>query len=192
MRTTRKLLLAIGSAGVLALGACSAGEESASTETPTVTSTAEVTESAATTSSETMEESSAESTTESAPEESTTAPESSTETEAVEETLPRSGIGRGSTITVAGETATVCIYGDGWGTNVWAAGENTSCEFVSATYDELTAGLNATQQNIRDNLPGAVNVHSPVTGDDYELSCAMESEELIACRGGDNAAVFIY
>lgn len=45
----------------------------------------------------------------------------------------------GKEVTIAGTPATVCIYCDGWGTNIWAADANTSCDFVSAVHGELIA-----------------------------------------------------
>lgn len=98
----------------------------------------------------------------------------------------------GTAVTIAGEPATVCIMGDGFGTNVWAANANTSCKFVSTTYGVLTDGLNATDDNLRDHLPGQISVFSPVTEQDYLLSCTQVDSRLIRCAGGQNAAVYIY
>lgn len=98
----------------------------------------------------------------------------------------------GEEVTIAGEPATVCIHGDGWGTNIWAGNANTSCEFVVATHQVLIEGLNATEDNIRQHLRERVTVHSPVTGRDYELTCAPLDGRLVACTGGDNAAVYFY
>lgn len=98
----------------------------------------------------------------------------------------------GTAVTIAGEPATVCIMGDGFGTNVWAANTDTSCDFVSATYEVLTDGLNATDDNLRSHLPGQTAVTSPVTKQDYTLACTQVDNRLIRCAGGDNAAVYIY
>ncbi|WP_018296995.1 hypothetical protein [Corynebacterium lubricantis] len=93
---------------------------------------------------------------------------------------------------INGEPARVCIFGDGWGTNVWAAGPNTSCKFVVATHHTLVEGQNATENNIRDFLRSPINVQSPVTGEYYDLTCAPESAELFACRGGNDAVIYFY
>ncbi|AIT61970.1 hypothetical protein CDOO_12420 [Corynebacterium doosanense CAU 212 = DSM 45436] len=98
----------------------------------------------------------------------------------------------GTAVTIAGEPATVCIMGDGFGTNVWAANTDTSCEFVNAVYGVLTDGLNATDDNLRAHLPGQISVTSPVTEQDYLLSCTQVDSRLIRCAGGQNAAVYIY
>ena len=98
----------------------------------------------------------------------------------------------GETTTIAGEAATICIYGDGWGTNVWAGNANTSCEFVSEVHQELIEGLNPTMDNIRQNLRPEITVTSPVTGDTYDLTCSQRSERLMACVGGNDAVVYFY
>lgn len=98
----------------------------------------------------------------------------------------------GETTTIAGEEATICIYGDGWGTNVWAGNANTSCEFVSEVHQELIEGLNPTMDSIRQNLRPEITVTSPVTGDSYDLTCEQRSERLMACVGGNDAVVYFY
>lgn len=98
----------------------------------------------------------------------------------------------GSEVTIAGQPATICIHGDGWGTNIWAGNENTSCEFVVETHYALVEGLNATTQNIRDYLRPEVSVTSPVTDETYNLHCAPQGEELVSCTGGEGAEVFFY
>ena len=47
----------------------------------------------------------------------------------------------GSTFTAAGEQATTCIYGDGYGLNLIAAGPNTSCDFAKAVFNQQPRGL---------------------------------------------------
>lgn len=98
----------------------------------------------------------------------------------------------GKDVTIAGAPATVCIYGDGWGTNVWAGNANASCEFVSAVHEELVEGLDPTRDNIRQNLKPAITVTSPVTQQSYDMTCVQRSEELLSCTGGANATVFFY
>lgn len=98
----------------------------------------------------------------------------------------------GGKITVNGEPAVVCVFGDGFGINTVAAGANTSCEFATATLNAATSSLNATYDNVRDILPATVTAHSPVTGQDYRMQCAVDQDKVITCRGGDNAAVFMY
>lgn len=105
-------------------------------------------------------------------------------------TLPYEPVG--SKVTLLGEPATICIHGDGWGTNIWAGNANTSCEFVIAVHEELIAGLNATNDTVRANLRESISVTSPVTGHEYDLHCAPVDEEIISCTGGEGAAVYFY
>lgn len=98
----------------------------------------------------------------------------------------------GSETVIAGEPATICIHGDGWGTTIWAGNANTSCEFVIATHEVLIEGLNATEDDIRDHLRERITVHSPVTGQDHRLTCLPRGERLVTCAGGENAAVHFH
>lgn len=195
MRTMRHLrtyatVLALTAATLVGCG--SSDDEQAAPVT--VTSTADETTTEATTTAETQA-----STTTNAPEE--TATETVTETppgdtpppggsNPTRDDLPYEPVG--SQVTIDGEPATVCIYGDGWGTNIWAANSNTNCEFVSAVHNTVISGLNATTDNIRDHLPPSISVSSPVTGQTYELGCEQRGDVLVACTGGDDAAVYFY
>lgn len=95
----------------------------------------------------------------------------------------------GDRVTVLGDPSTICIYGDGFGTNVWAGNDRTSCEFVRAVSQALTDHLNPTYDNIRDNLQQQVFVESPVTGEEYVMTC-VNDDPYVRCRGGDGAAVY--
>lgn len=97
----------------------------------------------------------------------------------------------GQRFTVLGEPATSCVVGDGWGTSVWAVNDNTSCEFASAVFETQTAGLNATSDNIRDNLKPSIEVRSPVTSEMYTMNCE-NVDVYVRCTGGNNAAVYFY
>lgn len=101
------------------------------------------------------------------------------------------GLSVGQPVNVYGEQGTVCAYGDGFAVNTLAAGANTSCDFALATFNELTQGLNPTYDNVRDILPTSVVAHSPVTGQDYSMSCEAGAGHLVTCRGGNNAAVYL-
>ena len=116
--------------------------------------------------------------------------ETTTQTGGPADDLPYGPVG--SEVTIVGEPATICIHGDGWGTNIWAGNQNTSCEFVIATHEALIEGLNATEDNIRDHLRDQVEVYSPVTGQEYTLTCAPRNEKLVTCSGADEAAVHFY
>ena len=59
----------------------------------------------------------------------------------------------GDSVDLEVSRATVCIYGDGYGTTTWLAGTDTSCEFVGAVHQKLVTGVNATTEDIRDFLP---------------------------------------
>ncbi|ALP50014.1 hypothetical protein P9K31_07875 [Corynebacterium glutamicum] len=98
----------------------------------------------------------------------------------------------GDSVNLEVSRATVCIYGDGYGTTTWLAGTDTSCEFVVAVHQKLVTGVNATTEDIRDFLPMDINVTSPVTGQEYQMSCTNESAKVSACRSNTNASVYFY
>lgn len=77
-------------------------------------------------------------------------------------------------------------------TTTWLAGTDTSCEFVGAVHQKLVTGVNATTEDIRDFLPMDINVTSPVTGQEYQMSCTNESVKVSACRSNTNASVYFY
>ena len=97
----------------------------------------------------------------------------------------------GSTFTAAGEQATTCIYGDGYGLNLIAAGPNTSCDFAKAVFNQQTEGLNASEDNIRDHLQPKIKAKSPATGKTYDLSCSTQ-DDVVVCTGGNNAKIYMY
>ena len=99
---------------------------------------------------------------------------------------------QGAQVPINGEPSTICIYGDGWGTNVWAGNAQTSCAFVIAVQDELTRGLNPTYDNLRAHLKQRIRVTSPTTGLTYDLTCRQLDHILMSCTGGNNAAVYAY
>ncbi|OKX84309.1 hypothetical protein [Corynebacterium glutamicum] len=184
MQHHKNLALAIGSIGLLTLSACSSTESTGATESPIASQT---TETVVASETETVQYTTE--VVETSTEETTAA---NLDEPVDNTTLPYSGIGIGSPISLNNEDATVCIYGDGYGTNVWAAGENTSCEFVSAVHHKLVDGLNPTTDNIRNHLPATVTATSPVTGETYDLTCSPRGDALVSCRGGNNASVHFY
>ncbi|WP_246821804.1 MULTISPECIES: hypothetical protein [unclassified Corynebacterium] len=97
----------------------------------------------------------------------------------------------GSTFMAAGEQATTCIYGDGYGLNLIAAGPNTSCDFAKAVFNQQTEGLNASEDNIRDHLQPNIKAKSPATGKTYDLSCSTQ-DDVVVCTGGNNAKFYMY
>ena len=182
MRTPVKVA-ALTAAAALALAGCADGEADGEVTTVTATDNAP--------------------TQDTAPPEAPPAPTTDTDA-AVETTTQTGGPGDevsaddlpyepvGSEVTIAGEPSTICIHGDGWGTNIWDGNENTSCEFVIATHEALIEGLNATEDDIRDHLRNQVEVYSPVTEQEYTLTCAPRNEKLVTCSGADDAAVHFY
>lgn len=178
MHTHKTLAAIFGSIGLLALTACSTDSAESSSGAPETTETVVASE---TSTVQVETEAPVPSSVDTLP---ATSPAS--------EDLPRAGIDVGSPISINGEEATVCIYGDGYGTNVWAAGVNTSCEFVSAVNHALVDGINPTTQNIRDFMPTSVTATSPTTGEEYTMDCATQGDELVTCRGGNNASVHFY
>lgn len=58
----------------------------------------------------------------------------------------------------------------------------TSCPFAESVRDALN--------NAGGQVPISVDAYSPVTKKHYTMSCAME--QVITCRGGDNAVVYVY
>lgn len=97
----------------------------------------------------------------------------------------------GTTFTAGGEEMTVCVYGDGYGTNLGVAGPNTSCEFATEVFHQQTDGLNATADNIRDNLKPNIQATSPATGQTYDVSCGTQGDGVVACSGGNDARIYI-
>ncbi|WP_262712982.1 hypothetical protein [Corynebacterium amycolatum] len=97
----------------------------------------------------------------------------------------------GSTFMAAGEQATTCIYGDGYGLNLIATGPNTSCDFAKAVFNQQTEGLNASEDNIRDHLQPNIKAKSPATGKTYDLSCSTQ-DDVVVCTGGNNAKIYMY
>ncbi|WP_342318707.1 hypothetical protein [Corynebacterium mayonis] len=162
----RTSIAVVGALSVSVLSACGSSQEDSSPETQTVTETSQ--------SSSTPEQG------------ARIAPDA----QAVPITAGTAGVGE--TVAVNGGTAEVCVYGDGFGLNTIAAGPNTSCEFAEAALDALTEGLNATSDNVRNLLPSAVRVHSPVTGEDYDLECVVDREQIVSCWGANDASVFMY
>ncbi|MBS9535896.1 hypothetical protein KIH27_20130 [Mycobacterium sp. M1] len=60
--------------------------------------------------------------------------------------------------------------------------DTTSCPFVENVRDALNIAGG--------QVPTVVDAYSPVTGKHYQMSCAME--QVITCRGGVNAVVYVY
>ncbi|MCQ9353098.1 hypothetical protein NQ015_08680 [Corynebacterium sp. 153RC1] len=99
---------------------------------------------------------------------------------------------KGSRVNLDGTEVTVQVYGDGFGLHLVGNGPNTSPEFAVATMEVLTAGLNATEENVRDTLPRTVNVYSPATGQTYSMQCVNNPNKTIRCTGGNGAEVMMY
>ena len=171
----RPAILAAAALATLALGACGGQEGSPETPTPSTT-TATVTSESSSTQSMTQQP--------------TSSP--STPTAATAASITDGTADVGKQVDVFGQPATVCVYGDGYGLNTVAAGADTSCEFASETLHQLTEGLNPTSENVRSTLPATVTAHSPATGQDYEMSCSVDANKLVTCRGGNDAAVYMY
>ncbi|QGU01854.1 hypothetical protein CKALI_04890 [Corynebacterium kalinowskii] len=98
----------------------------------------------------------------------------------------------GAPITINGQQSTVCVYGDGYGLNLVAAGQNTSCEFARAVMDAQIEEIKAEMANVRDHLKSPIDVMSPVTGERYTMQCSTAPSKLITCTGGNNATVYMY
>ncbi|MDO5029538.1 MAG: hypothetical protein Q4E11_03010 [Corynebacterium sp.] len=97
----------------------------------------------------------------------------------------------GTTFTAGGEELTVCVFGDGYGTNLVVAGPNTSCEFATEVFNQQTEGLNASADNIRDNLKPNIQATSPTTGKTYDVSCGSQADGVVECSGGNDARIYI-
>lgn len=172
----RPAILAAAALATLALGACG-GQDQGPPEAPTPsTTTATVTSESSSTQSMTQQP--------------TSSP--STPTAATAASITDGTVDVGKQVDVFGQPATVCVYGDGYGLNTVAAGANTSCEFATETLHQLTEGLNPTSENVRSTLPATVTAHSPATGQDYEINCSVDANKLVTCRGGNDAAVYMY
>lgn len=184
MTTTRaRTLLAVASLGAFALSACSSGDAEESTSTTTTQAT--------TTTASTSESADAPSPTPPADPTTTASSDPVTaETTPAESELEYADVG--SKVTIQGEPATVCIFGDGFGTNVWAGNENTNCDMVSSTYESLTIGLNPTEDNVRERLPVESSLVSPELDAPAELQCAKVDDVLIKCSGEDGITIWAY
>ncbi|MBD5784774.1 hypothetical protein IF650_01155 [Cellulosimicrobium terreum] len=160
-------LLTLVTAGALALAGCSGGSAGEPTTPPAASET---------------------NTSETATSETGAASETVPDDVVDAQDLPNEPVG--SEITVAGEPATVCIYGDGYGTSVWAAGGTTSCELVEATYAAATEGHDV-DQVLRDVLGARLTVTDPASGAEHVLTCAQRGDTLTSCVG-DDVVVHIY
>lgn len=98
----------------------------------------------------------------------------------------------GAVTTIDGHSATVCINGDGFGLNVVAAGDNTSCDFAREVMRTLTDGLNATYDSVLQRIPQTITAISPVTGQSYQMDCTQPDPTYLVCTGGAGAAVYMY
>jgi hypothetical protein len=97
----------------------------------------------------------------------------------------------GSKITVAGEPATVCLYGDSYGTSVWAGGAGTSCGVVDAAYRAMTAGQDETEV-LHDQLITEITVADPTSGDEVVMACGPRGEVLTTCLSANGRTVHLY
>lgn len=177
--TARSIFVTVAALGTLALSGCG-GQDQQAPETPEESTTTKTVTSAS-------------SATQASPQQ----PTSATSAQHSTPTPSAPSIAEGTTdvgkqVDVFGQPATVCVYGDGYGLNTVAAGANTSCEFATETLHQLTQGLNPTFENVRSALPAAITAHSPATGQDYEMSCSVDANKLVTCRGGNDAAVYMY
>lgn len=98
----------------------------------------------------------------------------------------------GDKVTISGNSATICLRGNGYGTGMLAAGPNTTCEFAKAVMGAQIQGRDATNDDIRGSLRSPVDVASPVTNETYSMNCSVDADRLITCTGGDNASVYMY
>lgn len=105
------------------------------------------------------------------------------------EDLPNEPVG--SQISIAGDPATVCIYGDGYGTSVWAGSADTPCAFVEAAYATMTQGQDV-DEVLHDLLITEITVTDPASGADRVLACAPRGEQLTTCVGTDGLAIHAY
>ena len=102
------------------------------------------------------------------------------------------GLAVGDKLQIGSVSTTACVVGDGYGTHVWAAGPNTSCDFAQEVGDALTKPLNATTENVRATMPQTVKASSPATGQSYDMVCTVDAAKVVTCRGGNNASVYLY
>ncbi len=98
----------------------------------------------------------------------------------------------GDQLMIGNELVTVCGTQGGWGLNVLAVNANTSCDFGFDIADRLIEDIYSTKDNVRGYLPQTFSIWSSVTGGTYEMTCVNQTEALIACRGGNNAAAYFY
>lgn len=104
----------------------------------------------------------------------------------------RSGKKPGDTIDIDGEDRKVIVVGDGYGIGVVAASSTTSEDFAKEVFRQQINGLNATEQSLRENLKPTVQAHSEATGQTYTMRCHIDDRDLIICKGGKNAIIYMY
>ncbi len=179
--------VAVTSMASLWLAACSdsaptASQHAATTTQSTITSTTSTTATNSTTST------------------ASTAPTTSSTQQSLDgavvdslrEIVTRVPVEPGDHVDVAGQPATVCTYGDGFGLHVVVANQFASCEFAHAVTDVFTAGLNATDNDVRAVLPATKTVNSQVTGREYEVTCTADADRVVRCVGGEGAEIWMY
>lgn len=106
------------------------------------------------------------------------------------EQLPK-GNANGARVDVHGTPATVCQMGDGYNIAFVMAGANTSCDFARSTAGRLMTLAPSSKEDLRSYIPPQVTVNSPVTQQNYTLTCNIDEHEVIRCTGGNNAEVLI-
>lgn len=106
------------------------------------------------------------------------------------EQLPE-GDANGTSVNVYGTPATVCQMGDGYNIAFVMAGANTSCDFARSTAGRLMTLAPGSKDDLRSFIPGQVTVNSPITLQNYSLTCQTDEHEVIRCTGGNNAEVLI-
>lgn len=102
------------------------------------------------------------------------------------------GLQPGDTITIDGKDAKLITVGDGFGLQLLASSPTTSDAFAREVMKKQVAGLNATDDNVRDHLQPTVEAHSEATGKTYTMQCSKDDRDLITCTGGKNAVIYMY
>jgi hypothetical protein len=169
-RSTMIRALIVAATGTLLLAGCSTGSSATATTPGSTTTTAPAVEGDA------------------QPTGAGDEPVAPTDVVAAED-LPNEPVG--SKITVAGAPATVCLYGDDRGTSVWAGGEGTSCDFVEAAHDAMTAGQDESVV-LHDQLITEITVADPASGDDVVMACGSRGKVLTTCVSADGRTVHLY
>ena len=120
----------------------------------------------------------------SSPEASATTASSQDQSGSGEQDTQGDGSGDGSSQAALPDGATACEGGSNGGLSAAVGNDVTSCGFALNVRDAYAASGTSDGSGVK------LTVNSPVTKQDYTMSCAGSNP--VTCRGGSNALVYLY